>query len=308
MLRHPVHARAIACPKTNMKRLTVHWFGGVLATITVTLVITGCSSRSNPPADSAQLQIPAPDVVTRTSVAALLGTDDCAPVGLTITPDTDQLVLLDARQGVYVLDSERHFQRVISRVQLHQQVTADSEFSDIAGIGSNQFAITATNDGFLLDLDDGSLRQHFCYVPGSIINPTQIVQHTDSVAFDPLTGRILAQPVTYSNLSAVPGNALAINSEVGTFPITGGEGTDWHAIGEVTFLAGAITVDQNGVLWLARGDELFHYNLGTDSLTLVQSLARFNVSEVSGMVFDGNDLMVLDAVSREILCIPGSLL
>lgn len=262
-----------------------------------------CGSRGGAPATPTALQQPSPTAVIRSSVVDLLGTADSAPVGLSMTPDTGELVLIDARQGVYVLDGERRFRRVAAANELYAQVQPDSEFTDIAALGANRFAITALNDGFLLDLNDGSIRQHFCYVPGGLPGPGLFVQQTDSCAFDPRTQRIIAQPVTFAT-----GNGEPVNAEVGTFPITGGEGNDWHPIGDVAFLAGAATVDRNGELWLCRGRDLFQYDLATDMLKSMQSLQRFGVAEVVGMVFDGDDLMVLDGPSRSIVMIPAALL
>tara|TARA_R110002072_G_scaffold87129_1_gene196554 strand:- start:8155 stop:9036 length:882 start_codon:yes stop_codon:yes gene_type:complete len=293
-----------------MQLLTLRTLLTPLSTIIGTFLLTACSGSSGgggaPAPDLATLEVPSDTEVTRTDVDALLGTaptiTSCKPVGLTITPDTEQLVLLDAMLGVYVLQEDRTFAQAISNQQLHEQVSA-FEFTDIAAVGSNQFAITATGDGFLLDLNARTLRQHFCYVPGGLINPTQFTQHTDSVAFDTTTGRILAQPITYMLASGA-----IVGSQVGTFPITGGEGTDWHTIPETEFLAGAITCDGNGTLWLVRGNDLYTYDLDTDTLTLEQSLARFSVTNVVGMVFVGDDLMLLDGDTRDIVCVPAALL
>ncbi|MFT4511398.1 MAG: hypothetical protein ACI89X_003082 [Planctomycetota bacterium] len=145
-------------------------------------------------------------------------------------PDTDEIVLLDAMLDVYVLQEDRTFSRVIDNEQRPEQASP-FDFTDIAGVGSNQFASAETGDGFLLDLNDRTVKQHFCYAPG-FINPGGFTQHTDSVAFDPISGRIIVQPITWSEW-----NGSTMHAEVGTLPITGGEGDDWHPIDEREFLA-----------------------------------------------------------------------
>jgi len=103
-------------------------------------------------------------------------------------------------------------------------------------------------------------------------------------------------------------NQQPMRSDVGTFPITGGEGTDWHPIDDLEFLSGAITVDPTGTLWLANGSDLYQYDLVHDDLLFNQSLERFRVTEVMGMAFHGDDLMVIDNTTHELVCIPAALL
>lgn len=291
-----------------MKLLRTRALLTVASATSATFLFCSCSGNSNggtdPKPEVAQLQIPTATAVTRTSIPEMLGTATTVPVGLTITPDTDELVLLDAMHGVYKLDPERRFQLVADNASLLRQSSNGWEFTDIAALGSDQFALTSLDDGFLLDLRDGSLRQHFCYVPGSfIIGSNQIAQLTNGVAFDPRTGRIIAQPVTYQM-----SNGSATRSDVGTFPITGGEGDDWHPIADPEFLADAIAVDRDGRLWLAKRSSLYHYDLTNDELIFVQSLKRFDVTNVTGMTFHNDDLMVIDMSSRELVCIPAALL
>lgn len=277
------------------------------------LLVSACNNSSataaqptpEPAPDIVQLQMPSATAVTRTSIRQLLGRGSTLAVGLTITPDTDELVLLDANSGVYKLDATRRFQMVVDMESLLVQSTNGWGFTDIAALGSDTYALTALNDGFLLDLHDNTLRQHFCYVPGQFIVEIgqTITQLTNGVAFDPTTSRIIAQPVTYTIQ-----NQQAVRSDVATFAITGGEGDDWHPIDDLEFLSGAITVDLDGTLWLANGSDLYQYDLVHDDLLFSQSLDRFRVTDVMGMVFHNGDLVVIDNPTHEIVCIPAALL
>lgn len=264
-------------------------------------ILASCSGSSDPAPETATLATPSPKVVTRTDVGKMLGVTDGSPVGITVTPDTGELVLLDANHGVYVLQEDRTFRLAMSNEDLHAQIDAFA-FTDIAALGSNQFAITAPGDGFLLDLNAGTIVQHFCYVPGSWINVNLWTQTTNSVAFDTTTGRIVAQPVT------IPINGWQpVDAQVGTFPITGGEGDDWHSIESSEFLADAISCDLNGLLWLVRNNELYTFDLDTDELHFEQSLDRFGTELIVGMAWVDGDLMLLDT-AYEVICVPPSLL
>jgi len=260
-------------------------------------VAASCSSGGS--SDSAQLALPSPTAVTRSDVGDMLGSDSIAPVGITLTPDTNELVLLDALQGVFVMESDRRFRRLASIEQLEEQVTPRSTFTDIAGLGGGRFAITAQSDGFLYDANTGTIEQHFCYVP-PLAGPS-FDQLTLGVAFDEDTQRILVQPVS------IQGWLQTFVSEVGTFPLSGGVGEDWHPI-EGEFLAGGITCDRGGLLWMGFNAELHTYDVQTDTMEFEQSLTRFGVTEITGMVFDGDDLMVIDRESEQIICIPAALL
>jgi len=261
----------------------------------------GGGGETPPPAELQADQLPeASRELTRRDVADLLRTTDIDPVGITITPDTGDIVLLDARRGVFVLNADRRFELAVRASDLHAQVNAASDFTDIAALGDNKFAITARNDGFLLDLTYMTFVSYFCYVPGFFIpdDPTIVAeQHTDSVGYDRTRNRIVAQPISMLD-------GVVTDTQVGTFEITGGEGEDWHPVSEPEFLAGGLAVDESGMVWLGRGNELCSYDLDTDTMTLVQTLERFGVTEIVGMAFDGRDLIVIDGADDEVVRIP----
>ena len=239
--------------------------------------------------------------VSRLSLEQALGTSGVDGRGITIDPDSGELILLDANLGLYALAGDRVVRQVATAETLYA-VGVASLFTDVAALGGGRFALTAINDGFLFDESDGSIVQHFCYVPGTFIGPIfgrPPQQLTDSVAFDPITQRILAQPVTF-----VPGSFETMSSEVGTFPITGGEGQDWHRIEDPGFLAGGMAVDAAGGLWLGRGANLYRYDLDTDTLTLAESLEAYQIREIKGLAFDSDRLLVLDGGTQTLVGIP----
>lgn len=253
------------------------------------LALASCNHTSGQPAPA----------VERIELAKALGSSAVDAVGVTVSPVTGTVYLLDANLGLYSITKDGEFRQVADPAVLYQ-VPTSSLYTDVASLGNGRFALTAVNDGFLLDLSEGTVRQHFCYVPGSFfIGSNPPTQLTRGVAFDAATQRIIAQPITLE-----PRTLASVNSEVGTFPITGGEGEDWHPIPDSEFLAGGIAVDGQGTLWLGQGAELHRYDLVTDTITFDQSLERFEVTEISGMAFDGTELLVIDAPSQSLLRIP----
>ncbi|MEO0481810.1 MAG: hypothetical protein AAF196_20280 [Planctomycetota bacterium] len=273
-----------------------------LALALLPAVFAACSNSNSP--NPVPVEPPGAGAVSRVDLRSALGLATIEPVGVTVMPDTGELYLLDAEAGVYRLEAgpngQSFFRRVFTADELEIQVDPDSPFTDLAAMGDGTFAITARNDGFLLDLADGSIQQHFCYVPSIIIGPNPgvgVEQLTTSCAFDVVNQRILAQPQTFFD-------GALIQSELGTFPITGGDGTDWHPMPSRTFIAGGMTVDESAVIWLGQADELYQYDLSTDELMFVRSLDEFGIQWVRGLCFRGDHLIVLDGVAGEMVWIP----
>ncbi|MCA8943389.1 MAG: hypothetical protein KDB80_12570 [Planctomycetes bacterium] len=272
-----------------------------LAPLPALFLVAACGGGGSTPAESIDPAVQPVRVDLTTAVPNQVGGP--APAGITVDPDTGEIYYLDARGGILRFDPiDQSFELVADARELYV-VSPQSDFTDIAAMGNGDFAITAMNDGFLFDLDDRSIRQHFCYVPGWVIeDPRPLIQLTNSVAWDAVDRKLIAQPITMN--TATNTNE---QSELGTFPETGGEGQDWHPIPDAEFLAGATTVD-GGTIWLGCEDSLYRYDLTVDSLAFDQSLARFEVTEIAGMAFRENELLVLDATTRQLVRIPRQLL
>ena len=261
------------------------------AALALALAACGGSSGGRTPAPTLPVEV--------INLEAALGSSNIDPVGVTVSPTTGEVFLLDANLGLYSVTESGIFRLVAGAATLYVAAPI-SGYTDVASLGGGKFALTAMNDGYLLDLATNSIQQHFCYVPGFLFSPTNIPdQLTLSVAFDPITERILVQPLTLD-----AGTLNSINSEVGTFPLSGGVGRDWHPLLDPEFLAGAIAVDSTGMLWLGRGAELYRYDLTTDTMTFDQRLDGYPVTEIAGLAFDRDRLLVVDAPSRSLLRIP----
>jgi hypothetical protein len=106
-------------------------------------------------------------------------------------------------------------------------------FLDVAAVSNSEVAVIAENDGYLLDLEKGTLRQHFCYEPGFI--PDENYRLSLAVAFEPTENRVWAQPRTFSNQSAV----APLNSQLAAFDRETGRDLNWVNLPDATFAATA---------------------------------------------------------------------
>ena len=260
--------------------------------LALAVTLAGCSRSSN---DTAELGPNDP-----INLEDRLGDPNVVAVGVTVSPTSGTVYVLTT-QGLYSVTENGEFSLFADEQTLYQAAPS-STYTDIVALGNGQFALTALNDGFWFDSVNGTVQQHFCYVPGFFI-PGTTSQLTQGVAFDPATQRLIAQPVTFQQ-----GSIAITNSEVGTFPITGGEGDDWHPIPDITFLAGAIAVDDQSRLWLGRGSELHRYDLDNDTMTFERSLEEFGVTDIHGLAFHGDRLLVVDQPSRTLVRVPLGLL
>ncbi len=168
-------------------------------------------------------------------------------------------------------------------------------FTDIAALGSDRFAITATNDGYILDLNEHTLTQHFCYLPDDLPFEQGVYQLTHSLAYDPVAGYLYAQPQTL----AEEDNEL-LGSAVGTFDPASGDDLRWVPLLDPTFIAGAVTVETSGVLLFGHGSTTWRFDLDTWTLTQAADLASHDIARIEGLAIDTrtNSLLVVDGADQ----------
>lgn len=243
-------------------------------------------------------------------------------VGIAVAPDGERYVL-DATSGLY------HFgaggvERVLDSQTLDERygLAPDLELTDVVAYGPDRFLVTAENDGFLLDLWAGTMQSYFCYLPPSEpgdavgqdpsvpVSISQVLaasgvpvkQRTESVAVNPLSGEIFAQPQTLrldAGLAPAAGVELdpVAGSELFVFQSAGGEPSEVQAV-DPNFLAGGM-VAKSDRLFLGFGDGLFE-------LTPSSIPARIGYfptgTVVTGMALDlDGALLVLDGPARRLL-------
>ncbi|MES1205415.1 MAG: hypothetical protein ABUS79_05715, partial [Pseudomonadota bacterium] len=245
------------------------------------------------------------------SLSALLPAG-AQPVGVAVSPEGQRYVL-DRLSGLYELgpDGAKLVWKTSELASRYGQ-RADLDLTDIVALGSEQFAITAENDGFRLDLHGGTFSSYFCYLPSLPAEPVvvplsisqtlqlqgiEVRQRTESVAFSPGGQLLFAQPQTFRmDTGAVAGSELFI------FRATGGEPIQIRTIPETTFVAtGMVAVGEDRLL-LGNGHSLYEVTATTGPF-LVKDLAE--AIQIAGLARQPNgDLLVLDRAGNRLLRVP----
>jgi hypothetical protein len=225
-------------------------------------------------------------------------------VGVTVSPEGKRYVL-DSAGRLYLLESA-------SRATLVYATTTPIELTDVVALGGERFAVTAENDGFMLDVHNQSLSSYFCYLPGDIIptDPTvvpsvsqtlrnegvAVKERTESVAFNHQTLQLFAQPQTIRlDTGAVAG------SELFTFSDGGGQPIAVRQMPITAFIAGGMVVVDGRRLLMGRGSQIYEIDEQGVGPTLLKQLQDTTI-DISGLALDTDgDLLVLDRASRRLL-------
>jgi len=243
---------------------------------------------------------------------------DAVLVGVTITPDGRRYVL-DQRSGLYEVGNER------ARLVFNSTGLNGVELTDVVALDTDRFALTAENDGFLLDLRTGGLTSYFCYLPnlpepdvsgGGTGQPTvstpvslsqtlqlqgvAVKQRTESVALNPDTRQLFAQPRTIRlDTGGVAGSELFVFDE------DGGEPTQVLPLTQTDFVAGGMVAAQGNRLLLGAGSAIYEATASGD-FPLVRQLDA--AIEITGMARapDGS-LWLLDGTSSQLLKLDDAL-
>ena len=270
------------------------------------------------------------DGVTSLDLGAITGGQ--ALVGVSIDPVTSERYVLDAELGIFAVENGAA-RRVWDAARVADYgLTTDSRFTDLAALGDGRFALTARNEGFLLDLSVDALALHFCYVPGSMIleedppppppeeeepeeeipielEPVEPVestyeQLTNALTYDAERDLLLAQPRTFDEAGAV------LLSHVALFDRASGYEQAWFRLDDPQFFAGAIAKRSANVFLLARGSDLFAFRVGVELMTEVRSLGELGVERVEGMAVDTKNqtVLLLDGATGRLLEGPVNLL
>ncbi len=231
------------------------------------------------------------------------------PVGVAVSPEGKRYVL-DRLSGLYEIgpDTAKLVFKTSELVSRYGQ-RPDLDLTDVVALGSEQFAITAENDGFLLDLHGGTFSSYFCYLPTSdttVPEPSisqtlqlqgiPVKQRTESVAFNLVSQLLFAQPQTVRmDTGAVAGSELFV------FGAGGGQPIQVRPIAEPDFIAAGMVALPGDRLLLGRGHSLYEAT-ATSGPTLVADL---NASiQIAGMArqADGR-ILLLDRAGNRLLAV-----
>lgn len=249
----------------------------------VSLVLGACTDApaDGPPGPTSQ--------PVRIDLHAATGLADLTPVGVTVDL-SDNRYFLDEQLGIFRFDADGRATRMmaIDELPVIKSPVVTLPYTDLVYLEDSKFALTAVNDGFLLDTVARTLTQFFCYVPDG--TPSWLWQRTDALAYDPIGDRIYAQPRTYDT------EGVLQSTEMAAYDRQTGVLTDWYVLSEHLF-AGAMIVLPDQRIFAAEGSLLKQYILGEYTLTPVLSLADIGVQRIDGLALDGDKLLVLDGAT-----------
>ncbi|HEY4057678.1 MAG TPA: hypothetical protein VGM39_13780 [Kofleriaceae bacterium] len=251
----------------------------------VVSLLVGCGADSRSPVDP----------VARLDLRAAMHADDVTPVGLALDADGTRFIF-DQNAGLLRVDGDAVVEVVGMGSMPDPGPTAPIKppFTDLVAYAPHVFAVTALDDGYLLDTQAMTLTQHFCYLPGdggAGGAPVVSEQRTDAIAYDAVTNRIYAQPISRDASGAF------IKSEVGEYDATTGQDLAWHQV-DSSVAATAMMTSETFHLILGQGSKLSAWSAQTTPKA-VEDLERFGVRSIDGMALDreANLLIVVDKVT-----------
>ncbi len=275
----------------------------------------GFDATSAPPAT---LPVFDPTVPSTTASAAFttvelegLVPQNAKLVGVAVTPN-GSLYVLEENTGLYRVDggsSSLVFDT--EDLGLRFGLEPSTLLTDVTATSDTVFAATAENDGYLLDISDGSLRSYFCYLPEVGVGPSDpppavmsvsqtfqlqgiaVKQRTESVGYQFSDGALFAQPQTIR-----VDTGEVVGSELFMFDASGGEPVNVVTMPDVSFIAGGMLPVGDEVL-LGVGSLIYRVGIGSPprvSTTLppdvaITGMARAATGQV--LLLDGENLQLL---------------
>lgn len=213
------------------------------------------------------------------------------PVAVTTTPDGLTTFVLDVQTGIYSVKESGDVHLVLAIEDFPDPgVEIRPPFTDLVALDKNRLAITAVGDGFLLDLDKGTMELYFCYEPGFDGGPGEpqpsIWQRTDAATYWPLEDKIIAQPRTYDEFE----NHL--RSDIGFYNRETGVDEAWMTLPEET-LAGGMIIDDKGQIHLGVDHKILR-PLENGNVQEIVDLTYLGIKRIDGMTYSGTKLLILD--------------
>ena len=213
-------------------------------------------------------------------------------VGVTVEPSSGAVVVLDPDLGLYRLGIDGP-ESIADAAALRRDGVDLRPFTDTVALEDGQFVVTVQNDGLLHDVAKGTTTQHFCYLPGGMVDERQEVvsQLTHGVAYDPMARKLFAQPQTF-----VDGELDS--AQVGSYgAVVGGQPETWSTLRKADFAATGMVWDADQLL-LARDGMLYTYTLGDDRPVAFANLRPLGIDDVQGLALRADDTLVLAESGR----------
>ena len=217
---------------------------------------------------------PTAEIVERRDLSSEVGEVARALTGITVVGDS--LVLSDSEAGLIRLD-DAGASVLLSANELGGEPT------DVVALGAGQFAVTLPGIGVRVDFRANTVEPYFCYEPGWM--EPQESQLTESVALDPVSGQLVAQPQTRVGRRPV-------RTDLAWFDATTGTDLEWRPLTNPRFLADALAVDTAGDFWLGVANLVYTVERAGDRAQPALSLPA-DEGDIVGMTFHDGELMVL---------------
>ncbi|HEY6725006.1 MAG TPA: hypothetical protein VI197_13305, partial [Polyangiaceae bacterium] len=224
------------------------------------------------PVEPEPIELPVEEQLEVASVTPLdmLPIDDTL-VGVTIDPTGSTRFVLTEESGLFAL-ADAGSTLVFDTNQLPaSEFMPELPFTDVVALSNKRFALTAKNEGYLLDTQDQSLTRFFCYLPNETPSTTTesisqvleaqgvaVYQITQAVTHNAELGLLFAYPITVG-----VDDGVVYGAEVGVFSDITGEPVSWTLVGGGELQAVSVTgmiADDTRVLTLSHGDSLYRYD------------------------------------------------
>jgi len=167
---------------------------------------------------------------------------------------------------------------------------------DLVALPDGRLALTDVSVGYLLDLETGSLTEHFCYEPVIGERPDPPVangptyQRAAALAYDAESDMLVANPQTLTEIGQRP-----VGSEVASFDRESGTELRFTNLGEPEFFAGGMLSLGVETLVLGEGSVLSRVSLLDGEREPVVDLAPLGIDAIRGLAVDGDVLLVATA-------------
>lgn len=232
--------------------------------------------------------------LTVIDLRAATGQAGLRTVGVAVDPGGTRYVL-DEQAGLYRLDGATATLVLPLADFPVPDVAVTPPFTDLVALSPGRFAITAIGDGLVLDLGARTLTSYFCYVPDGL--PEDYSQRTDAVAYDAVTDRIFAQPLTFDSAGTL------LSSQLAEYLGDSGINVDWFPLDNAVH-AGAMAVVPGRGLVIADGLQLIDFD--GQRLAPDVDLGTLGLSAADGMAFDAarQSLLVVDDLHDVLTEIP----
>lgn len=223
---------------------------------------------------------------------------DWAPVGVAFDAASDRLLVLDAWQGITVLDPEG---ALVERIVVDRPI-GDAALTDIA-ITGDTISLLSDLAGYRLDETDGSLQEYFCLEPAPDPDPQDpepqacTYHQSGGLTFQGGSDLVVAAPYHLDCLTDEP-----LQTVLEAFATSTGE-VAWQIRLPRTVLFGGLAWDPDSALYFAgSGSEIVTIDpiSGRTEDTDIDSSA---VEDIQGLALDAvrRRLWVLDAASRQLV-------